>query len=89
MRIKEGFILREVSGMNIVMPSGSNVRDFKAAVLLNESGVLIFKLLQQGSVAITELVKVLTDTYDVDEKAALADVKEAISSFQEIGILEG
>lgn len=49
MKIKDGFILRKVPGMNLVMPTGKNVKTFNGSLLLNDTGALIFEKLQKGS----------------------------------------
>ena len=48
MKIKKGFILRRIPGMNIVMPTGENIRHFRNAVTLNDTAALIYERLQQG-----------------------------------------
>lgn len=87
MKIKEGFVLRELSGMNVVMPAGEQVKSFKGAVMLNESGVMLFKLLQSGTTP-EQLEKALTDRYNADAATVAADVKKTLDSFQQIGLLE-
>lgn len=87
MKIKEGFVLREISGMNVVMPSGKNVKDFKGAVMLNESGVVLFKRLRDGA-ELPDLVKALTDVYDIDEATAKTDAEKTLESFREVRILD-
>ena len=42
MKIKEGFILRKVPGMNLVMPTGKNVKDFNGSLMLNDTGAFLF-----------------------------------------------
>ena len=56
--IKEGFVLREMPGMNLVMPTGTNVKKFKGAIMLNDTGALIFSELKSGK-TIEETAKVL------------------------------
>ena len=51
MKIREGFILRRIPGMNIVMPTGENIRVFRNAVTLNDTAALIFEKLQRGESA--------------------------------------
>ena len=38
MKIKNGFILRKVPGMNLVMPTGKNVKTFNGSLMLNDTG---------------------------------------------------
>ena len=87
MKIKEGFVLRELSGMNLLMPAGEKVKSFKGAVMLNESGVMLFKLLQSG-VSVQQLEKALTEEYAVDAATAAADVAKTLDSFRQLGLLE-
>lgn len=86
MRIKEGFMLREVCGDNIVIPVGENSVDFKSVIKLNETGVLLWKKLEEGADE-EQLLKAITDVYNVEDEVALADIKGFIDRLDEAGIL--
>lgn len=49
MKIKDGFILRKVPGMNLVMPTGKNVKTFNGSLMLNDTGAFVFEHLQKGN----------------------------------------
>ena len=87
MKIKDGFILRKVPGMNIVMPTGKNVKAFNGSLMLNDTGAFIFERLQKGSTP-EETVQALTREYDVDPDTAAADVQNSIRSLIEAGVAE-
>lgn len=87
MKIKKDFLLREVPGMNVVMPTGENVRTFEGAVILNETAVVIYKELQNGADR-ASLIAALQREYAVDDSTAGADVDATIDSFREAGILD-
>ena len=73
MRTKDGFVLRRVPGMNLVMPTGKNVKDFSGALMLNDTGAFIFEKLQKGATA-EETARALTQAYNVSaEDNQLAD----------------
>ena len=74
MKIVSGFILRSVAGNNIVVPVGENAKKFNGVINLNESGVFMWKKLEQG-IELDDLVKALTDEYDVDEQTARRDAQ--------------
>lgn len=74
MKIKEGFILRNVGGQNIVVATGSASESFKGMLKLNEIGAMLWKLLDEGADE-EALVKAVTDKYDVDTEKAAEDVK--------------
>ena len=84
--IKEGFVLRQMPGMNLVMPTGSRVKDFGGALMLNETGALIFSSLKEGG-SIDETVQRILDTYDVDEAKARADVLKTVTALKEAGVI--
>lgn len=86
MKIKDGFILREVAGSYLVVAVGARVKDFNGMINLNETGAFLWKLLEKGATeeeAVAELLK----EYDVDEETAKADVKAFVSKLTEAGLL--
>ena len=87
MKIKNGFILRKVPGMNLVMPTGKNVKTFNGSLMLNDTGAFIFEKLQKGSTP-EQTAGALTEEYDVALETAGADVRSAIASLIEAGVAE-
>lgn len=87
MKLKEGFILREIAGTWVVIPIGANVVEFSGMITLNDTGAFLWRLLQDET-GIRELVASLLETYNVDEATANADVEEFLSSFRKRGLLE-
>lgn len=88
MKIKEGFLLREVAGSNIVVPVGDVQIDFNGMMTLNTVGAFVWKLLEND---ITEdcLVDAVTKEYDIDLETAKRDVSVYINKLREKGIIEG
>lgn len=87
MKIRNGFILRKVPGMNLVMPTGKNVKEFNGSLMLNDTGAFIFERLQKGSTP-EETVQALTQEYDVSLDIASTDVQKTIDSLIEAGVAE-
>ena len=87
MKIKNGFILRKVPGMNLVMPTGKNVKEFNGSLMLNDTGAFIFEKLQKGSTP-EETARALTQEYDVSLDIASKDVQNTITSLIEAGVAE-
>ena len=87
MKIKNGFILRKVPGMNLVMPTGKNVKTFNGSLMLNDTGAFIFECLQKGSTP-EETAQALTQEYDVSLDIATTDVQNTIASLIEAGAAE-
>ncbi len=86
MKIKSGFILREVAGSYLVVAVGSRVKQFNGMINLNETGAFLWKLLEKGTTE-EEAVAAMLGAYDVDEEIAKADVKAFIAKLTEAGVL--
>ncbi|ACV61546.1 conserved hypothetical protein [Desulfofarcimen acetoxidans DSM 771] len=73
MRIKEGYLLREVAGSHVVVPTGKATLDFTGVITLNETGAFLWKLLADGKTG-QELLGALLEEYDTTEAKAKADI---------------
>ncbi len=88
MRIKKGFVLRDVCGEQVIMGEGLGALDFGKLISLNATGALLWKAAEQGDFTVESLAKTLTDEYDVTEEQALADVAELLNKWREAGVIE-
>lgn len=86
MKIKDGFMLREIAGSWIVVPIGQRVVEFNGLISLNESGAMLWRAMEQGQ-ELDGLVASIRSEYEVDEATAKADVQEFISKMNEKGLL--
>ena len=84
--MNKDFVLRKVCGLNIVLPTGANVKDFGGALNLNDTAALIYEQLQAGKSA-DEAAAALVAAYDVTPETALADVQETIELLREAGVV--
>ena len=75
MKLKEGFILREVAGQTVVLPTGGDL-DLNMMITLNETAKFLWEKLQSETDE-AALVAALLAEYDVDEATA----KDCVSSF--------
>ena len=85
--IKEGFVLRKMPGMNLVMPTGANVKEFRGTLMLNDTGALIFSELKDGK-TVEETARTLTREYDVTLEKAASDIEKTIASLKEAGVMD-
>jgi hypothetical protein len=74
MKLKEGFVLREVAGDIVVIPSGDTL-DLNMMITLNETGAFLWKRLQEETDR-QKLIADLLGEYDVDEKTAQQAAKQ-------------
>lgn len=87
MKIKNGFILRQVADNYLVVAVGDAVKDFNGIINLNETGAFLWKILESGATE-EELVKKLTEEYDVDEETAKKDVGKFVAKLAEANLLK-
>ena len=87
MKIKEGFVLREVMGNNIVIAVGEASRSFRGMVQLNDTATLIWKLISEGNTK-EQIVDALLEKYDADREILEADVDKSIKMLVDNGLVE-
>lgn len=74
MKLKDGFLLREIAGKQVVIPVSGDL-DLNLMITLNSTGVILWKALEQGA-ELSELVALLTEKFDVDAETAELHVKK-------------
>lgn len=87
MKIRNGFVLRNVVDEFIVMPTGDNIAKFEGAVVLNEISAFIYRQLE-NPVSRDDLLTAVLNEYDVDEATAAADLDALLDKLADMGILE-
>ena len=87
MKIKEGFMLREVAGSYVVVAVGKRSEQFNGMVNLNETGAFLWKLVEQGA-SRDELLNSLLEAYEVEREKAEQDVDKFISVLQKNDFVE-
>lgn len=75
MKIKNGFVLRQVAGQTVVLPADCAL-DLNMMITLNETGAFLWERLQNDTDE-AALVAALLEEYDVDEETA----KQSVQAF--------
>jgi len=87
MKIRSGFILREVLGSPMVVATGDAARNFHGMIKLNETAGFIWRCLQD-SLTEPQIAAKLAEVYDVSPERAAADVAALFRQMDEHGFLE-
>ncbi len=87
MKIKEGFILREVADSQIVVPVGAASENFNGMVTLNSTGAFIWKQLQTDTDEET-VINALLETYEIEEEQAKKDVRLFLAKMKDNNLLD-
>lgn len=87
MKIKEGFLLRNVAGNHVVVPIGEATIDFNGMMSLNGTGAFLFGKLIEGT-SKEQLIKDLMDEYDISIELATKDVEDFILKVEREDLFE-
>ena len=87
MKIREGFVVRKVAGVNVVISLETRVDDNNSVIQLNDTGLLLWEQLEGGAEK-DALVQTLLDTYEVTEDVAQRDVDAFVKLLESAGVFE-
>lgn len=86
MKINRDFILREIAGEYVIIPTGKTALEYNGLITVNEIGVKLWNMLQKD-VSFEDLVAGILDEYDVKEEIAREDIQEFLDKLVKGGIL--
>lgn len=85
MKLKQGFLLREIAGDTVVIPTGESV-DLNMMITLNDTGKFIWQQLENETDE-AAIVQALLAEYDVDEPTAQFHVAAFVEKLREYDFL--
>ena len=86
MRIKEGFVLRQVAGQTMVIATGEASKDFHGIIKLNATGKEIWQGLTDD-LSKEQIIEKIVAQYEVEVEKATEDVEAMIKQMTEAGFL--
>ena len=87
MKIKNGYMLREIGGESIVVPVGSRTVDLRGIIKLNDTAAFLWKKLEKVCNR-QELIDALLQEFEVDEHTASHDVDKFIENLDQNNLME-
>ena len=89
MRIKQGFVLRNVCGNSTIMGEGLGAVNFGKLLVLNESAAWLWQQAQEmGDFTGESLADKFFDAYEVSKEGALKDVEAIVNDWKSVGVVE-
>lgn len=85
MKLKPGFVLREIAGETVVLPTGDKL-NLNVMITLNQTGKFLWSRLE-NDVSIEQLVEDVLSTYETDVDTANNAVRAFIAQLNEYGFL--
>lgn len=87
MKVKKGFMLREVAGSYIVVAIGEASKNFNGMIKLNKSGCYLWNCIIED-ITIEELINKLLEKYEINNYIAKKDVETFIETLRNENILD-
>ena len=87
MKIKKGFVLKQVAGNFIVVPTGSLVKSFNGVVNLNQTGAFLWSK-SQDEIHRDKLIEELIKEYEIDLETAKKGVDKFIETLKKEGFVD-
>ena len=87
MRLVEGFKLREICGVAVVVPEGADLVNFNKMLSLNESATFLWRSVEGKDFDVNILAELLEGEYEIDHQTALADAQKLLDKWIEIGVV--
>lgn len=87
MKIKQGFILRDMGEFSVVVATGETLKKHNCMITLNSSAKMLWEMLEKGT-TLDQLLKAMTDTYEVEESLAKEHIEAFLNKLKEANILE-
>ena len=87
MKIREGYVVRKIAGVNVVISLETRADAANSLIQLNDTGLLLWEQLLVGADE-DALVRLLLDAYDVTEDVARRDVDAFIKLLESTDVFE-
>ena len=88
MRIKQGFVMRDVAGQAVAIATGEASKSFHGMVKLNGTGADIWRGVEEG-LDDASIAERIAAKYEVNLDRARRDVDAFIARMREAGLVEG
>ena len=88
MKIKDGFVLREMCGENIVAAEGLQNINFNKLISLNSTAAFLWKELVGKEFTVEDMAQLLVEEYGIDSELAIKDSASLCQAWENAGITE-
>ena len=89
MKLKRGFVLRDVCGEKVIMGEGLGALDFGKLLCLNETAAWLWmKAESEGDFTVESLADALCGEYDVSRNDAIRDVTAIVDEWKKVNVIE-
>ena len=86
MKFKKEFMLREIVGVAVLIPTGETAAQFNGLISVNELGRFIWENYENAKDE-DELLQKILDEYEVEKEVAKADLDEFLQTLKDAKII--
>ena len=87
MKIKKGFVVREIAGKSVVIALGEASKTFRGMIELNGTARIIWDMLSEGKER-EDIIQAIVDQFEVEPEVAAADIDRFIEALAGANILD-
>ena len=87
MKIVKDFILREIAGECVLVPTGATTQEFNGLITMSDTAKFIWENLEKAD-SLEEMIQMILDEYEIDEETARHDAIVFISQLVGNGFVE-
>jgi hypothetical protein len=89
MKIKNGFVLRQVCGENVIVGEGLGAINFGKMLALNDTAAWLWQqAVAMGDFTVDALAQKLCDEYEVSLDEAKTDITAILNEWTAVGVVE-
>ncbi len=88
MKIKNGFVLRDICGVKVVSGEGLDKVNYSKLITLNDTACYLWEAIEGKDFSNESLVGLLLEKYDVSEDVAKTDVEALVAKWKELDMIE-
>ncbi|MEE1087297.1 MAG: PqqD family protein [Schaedlerella sp.] len=87
MKIVKEFILRNIAGECVLVPTGATTQEFNGLITMSDTAKFIWENIEKAE-SFGELVKMMLEEYEIDEETAKKDAYVFIDQLLANGFVE-
>lgn len=87
MKIVKDFILREIAGECVLVPTGATTQEFNGLITMSETAKFIWEHMEKVD-SFEELISMILDEYEIDEETARQDAYNFINQLLATGFID-
>lgn len=87
MKVVKEFILREIAGECVLVPTGATTQEFNGLITLSDTAKFIWENMEKAD-SFEELVGMILEEYEIDEATAKQDAYEFINGLLRAGFID-